>query len=96
MVITILVLVGAGAAAAERYGFQFAVSAAPRSEEYAEDRGEHVGYVPRCVLGEGGGVEVDDDEVDQVEGEGEVGDELGAGYQEDLGDSSGIKVKHKY
>lgn len=69
-------------------GLQLPVPAAPDAEAGREGgRGEH-GEPPHGVAGEAAGVEGRDDEVEEVDGEGKVGDELGPSDEGDQGDGS--------
>ncbi len=68
---------------AKTYRAQLAVLARPDAEQGHDPRGGELEDPPEGVGGDGVGVERGEEEVDGVEGYGEVGDELGAGDEEE-------------
>lgn len=68
--------------AAEEHGLQLPPLAAPHAQRDAERRGCSRAEPPHQVAWQGAAVEDGEEQVEALDGEGEVEDELGAGYQE--------------
>ena len=74
------------APAAEEDGLELAVPAPPHAQGDAEGAGGGHGEPPHGVARQGAGVEGGEEEVEEVDREGEVGDEFTSGDEDDDGD----------